>query len=140
MKGRTLCHPPGTGPVPRTLSWGTASYTDLWVLWECSHLIVPIDEDCNHLWIDALSRQQGAQHPGERLRGLSTQSQWAQAAQQKSMDRLGWEKGHMVREQDLLPLGSSLSHGQGPCNLSKQVCPCCPCNPRRRLDPASGMK
>lgn len=49
-------------------------------LWERSHLVVPIDEDCDHLWIDTLSRQQGAQHPGEKLRGLSAaQPQWARA-------------------------------------------------------------
>lgn len=46
----------------------------------------------------------------------------------------------MIREQDLLPLGSSLSRGQGPWELSKQVCPHSSCNPRRRLDPASRMK
>jgi len=38
---------------------------------ECSHLIVPIDEDSDHLRIDTLSRQQGTQHPGERQGGLS---------------------------------------------------------------------
>lgn len=108
-------------------------------LWECSHLVVPIDEDCDHLRIDALSRQQGAQHPGERSRGLSAQPRWAQAAQ-RGVDPLGWGKGCMVREQDLLPLGSSLSHDQEPWDLSQQVCPHCLRYPRRRLDPASQMK
>lgn len=121
MKGFVACQPPRTASTTYSrLGDRGPGYRDLW---ECSHLIVPIDEDCDHLRIDALSRQQGAQHPEERSRGLSAQPQCAQAAQQRGMDSLGWGKGCTAREQDLLPLGSSLSHGQGPWNLSKRVCP-----------------
>lgn len=43
----------------------------------------------------------------------------------------------MIRKQDLLPQGSSLSHGKEPWELFKQVSPR---NPGRRLDPASRTK
>ena len=69
----------GTHSLPPTKDWASTTYSQLGDqrpgyrdLWECSHLIVPIDEDRDHLRIDTLSRQQRAQHPGERSRGLST--------------------------------------------------------------------
>jgi len=91
VKGLIACHP--------TKDWASTAYSQLGDqgpgyrnVWECSHLVVPIDEDCDHLRIDALSRQQGAQHPGERSKGLSTaQPQWAQAIQQRV--RIPWGGG-----------------------------------------------
>lgn len=93
MKGLIACHPPRTRAAPHPLGWGTK---DLFTgtLQEHSHLIVPINEDHDHPRIDTLSRQQGAQHPGEKPRGLSTaQSQWVQATPRRGRDSLGWGMG-----------------------------------------------